>query len=187
VSGAGWLVYCIRRKRKLYGSFFEFSAKAGLYRGELLGLLAIHTLIRALEAYYLVGKTEGKLCCDNQGALHKSKEIRRRIPVGASQADIKRAFRNVKHGMHAELDYVWVESHQDRYKLWTQLTIEQQLNCICDDLAKAAVCQSLGFTERTAPQLCLPRESAAVFVAGMKQTTDVAESVRFELSLVEAR
>jgi len=186
VSGAGWLVYCTRRQRKLFGSFFEFSANAGSYRGELLGLLAIHTLIAAIEAYYSLGETKGKLCCDNQGALHKSKERRRRIPVGASQADIKRAFRNVKHGMHAKLDYEWVESHQDRYKMWWQLSTEQQLNCICDELAKEAVRQSFGFSVRTAPQLRLPRESAAVFVAGMKQTTDVAQDVRFELSRVAA-
>ena len=130
--------------------------------------------------------TKGKVCCDNQGALHKSEEVRRRIPVGASQADIKRAFRNVKHGLKAQLTYEWVESHQDRYKLWWQLPLEQQLNCICDDLAKAAVRSSLGSTARTAPQLRLPRESAAVFIAGIKQTSDVAHDVRFQLSLVEA-
>ena len=118
VSGAGCMVYCTRRKRKLFGSFFEFSAKAGSYCGELLGLLAIHTLIRALEVYYSLEKTQSKLCCDHQGALHKLKERRHQIPVGASQANIKCAFCNVKHGMYAELAYKWLESHHDRYKLW---------------------------------------------------------------------
>ena len=162
ISGAGWLVYCTTAKCKLHGSFFERSAKAGSYRGELLGLLAIHTLVAALEAYYSLPLTKGKVCCDNQGPLRKSEEVRRRIPVGASQADIKRAFRNVKHDLKAQLTYEWVESHQDRYKLWWQLPLEQQLNCICDDLAKAVVRSSLGSTARTAPQLRLPRESAAV-------------------------
>ena len=106
--------------------------------------------------------------------------------MGASQADIKRAFRNVKHGMRAKLDYEWVESHQDCYKMWWQLLIEQQLNCICNELEKAAVCQSIDFNVRAAPQLRLPRESAAVFISGMKQTTDVAQDVRFELSRVAA-
>ena len=70
--------------------------------------------------------------------------------------------------------------------MWWQLSTEQQLNCICDQLAKEAVRQSLGFSDRSAPQLRLPRESAAVFVAGMKQTTDVAQDVRFELSRINA-
>ena len=63
--------------------------------------------------------------------------------MGASQADIKRALRNVKCGLKAHLEYEWVESHQDRYKLWDQLTLEQQLNCYCDTLAKDAVTRSL--------------------------------------------
>ena len=80
------LEYCTRRQCKLFGSFFEFSAKAGSYRRELLGLLAIHTLIAAIEAYYLLGETKGKLCCDNQGALHKSKFLwGRRVRLGTSK------------------------------------------------------------------------------------------------------
>ena len=139
VSGAGWLLYCTESKHKLYGSFYERSPRAGSYRGELLGLLAIHVLVGALEAYFNIPTRGGKICCDNQGALSKSAEMRRRIPVGAAEADIKRAFRNVKTGLKATFHYEWVESHQDRYQLWSQLPLEQQLNCICDSLAKAAV------------------------------------------------
>ena len=91
ISGAGWLVYCTACKRKLCGSFSEYSHKAGLYRGELLGLLVIHTLLTVLEEYYQIPPSSGKICCDNEGALYKTKEFRCRIPVGASQADIKRA------------------------------------------------------------------------------------------------
>ena len=48
VSGAGWVFYYTTAKKKLYRSFFERSPKAGSYRGELLGLLASHTLAAAL-------------------------------------------------------------------------------------------------------------------------------------------
>ena len=44
----------------------------------------------------------------------------------------------------------------------------------------------LSYNDRTTSQLLLPRESAAVFIAGMKQTTDVAQGVRFELSMTAA-
>ena len=74
ISGAGWIIYCTMCKRKLCGSFFEHSHQYGSYRGELLGLLAIHTLLSALEAYYSLPASKGKICCDNQGALFKSKE-----------------------------------------------------------------------------------------------------------------
>ena len=99
ISGAGWILHCTRTTYRLYGSFVEKSPYAGSYRGELLGLLAIHTLARAIEIFYKVTIASGKICCDNQGALHKSKQDRRRIPTGASQADIKRSLRNVKNSM----------------------------------------------------------------------------------------
>ena len=184
-SGAGWLVYCTATKRKMTGFFYERSQRAGSYRAELLGLLAIHTLLAALEAYYKLPPSSGKICCDNQGALYKSKEYRRRIPVGASQADIKRCFRNVKTGLCAKLVYEWVESHQDRLKLWFQLSLEQQLNCLCDTLAKEAVTMSLA--DLTPPTTYrLPRESVAVYVEGLKQTSDVAKDVRYVLGKAEA-
>lgn len=61
----------------------------------------------------------GGICCDNEGALHKSSEFWKCIPVGASRADIKRALRTIKGQLKARFAYEWVESHQDRYKLWT--------------------------------------------------------------------
>ena len=108
------MLHCTRARKKLYGSFFERSPSAGSYRGELLGLLAIHTLAAALECHFHLPPYEGKICCDNEGALHKAQEFRKRIPVGASQADIKRALRTVKGHSRARFWYEWVESHQDR-------------------------------------------------------------------------
>ena len=184
VSGAGWLVYCTRCGKKLFGYFSERSPHAGSYRAELLGLLAIHIFLAALEQFYDLPWSAGKICCDNQGALYKSKLYRRRIPVGASQADIKRALRNVKTGLKATLTYEWVESHQDRYKLWYHLTTEQQLNCYCDSLAKEAVLQ--GMTAPRTGKQRLPRESAAVFIQGCKQTSDVSTAARFALGMADA-
>ena len=186
VSGAGWIMYCTTTKQKLYGSFFERSPKAGSYRGELLGLLAIHTLVAAIESFFKITIASGKICCDNMGALFKSKEYRRRIPTGAAEADIKRSLRNIKTTMITTFEYEWVESHQDRYKLWHQLTLVQQLNCLCDTLAKRAVADSLDPSSRTIGKQVLPRESASIFVGGVKQTTDVARAVRFTIGHSDA-
>ena len=51
----------------------------------VLGLLALHTLAAALEAYYGIAGGTAKLCCDNKGALHKSSERRKRIRTGSSR------------------------------------------------------------------------------------------------------
>ncbi len=81
---------------------------------ELLGLLAIHTFLEALEAFYNLPGSPEKVYCANQRVLYKSKCFRQRIKVGSSQADIKRTLHNVKTGLKTMLDFVWVESYQGR-------------------------------------------------------------------------
>ena len=59
-SGAGWLNCCTRSHKMLRGSFYETSPSASAYRGELLGLVALHTLSLALTKYYHLAKGRGK-------------------------------------------------------------------------------------------------------------------------------
>ncbi len=44
MSGLGWILLCTASQQTLHGSFYEISPKAGSFSGELLGLVAIHTL-----------------------------------------------------------------------------------------------------------------------------------------------
>ena len=129
----------------------------------------------------------GKTCCDNMGELFKSKEHRRRIPTSAAEADIKRSLRNIKTTMVTMFEYEWVQSHQDRYKLWHQISLVQQLNYLCDTLAKRAVANSLDPSSRTIRKQVLPRESASISLGGIKQMTDVEKAVRFTIGHSEYR
>ena len=81
-----------------------------------------------------------------------------------------------------------MDAHQDRIKLWRQLTLEEQINVKCDELAKSAVHRSMigDAPEKRGDQLLL-LEKVAVFVNNVKLTTDVAKEVRFCLGEVEAR
>ncbi len=45
VCGAGWVFVCRKSCKILCGSFYKFSSSASAYRGELLGLVAFHTLV----------------------------------------------------------------------------------------------------------------------------------------------
>ena len=49
VSGAGWVLCCTRSRRMLQGNFYEVSPSASSYRGELLGLAALHYLLGYLQ------------------------------------------------------------------------------------------------------------------------------------------
>jgi hypothetical protein len=187
VSGAGWLICCTSAHKMLRGNFYEISPSASSYRGELLGLVALHTLLLALSIFYEVPVVNGRICCDNIAALKQSSFRRRRVKNGASQADLLRALRTLKQSQALKCLYKHVDSHQDRHKLWWQLTLEEQLNCVCDGLAKAAVSRSMEDPlPRNINQL-LPLEKAAVFVNGNKLTTDVSKEARFCLGESDAR
>ena len=188
VSGAGLVLCCTNAEKMLRVSFFERSRSASSYRGELLGLVAIHLLLLAMCQFYEISVTRPKVCCDNIGALKQARNRRRRIKTGASQADILRVLRTVtSHHTHLKPVYEHVSGHQDRYKPWWRLTLAEQLNCVCDGLAKAAVFRSIQQLGSRKEPFILPLERAAVFVSGVKQTSDVSRSVRFCLGEVEAR
>jgi hypothetical protein len=82
--------------------------------------------------------------------------------------------------------YEHVKGHQDDYLARSQLSLEAQLNCRCDDLAKQAVERNWQ-TRRTPTSQLLPDEAAAVFVGGVKQTSEVGDNVRFAVGKQDAR
>ena len=69
VSRSGWIIVCTTCKRTLWGSFFEVSQSTGSYRGELLGLVAIHTFATAIAQYFSLQAILGEISCDNLAAL----------------------------------------------------------------------------------------------------------------------
>ncbi len=165
VSGSGWIIACTRCKRTLRGSFFEVSQSAGSYRGELLGLVAIHTFATAIAKYFSLQEILGEISCDNMAALHQAGKNRKRVGIGVKHSDLHRTIRTLKHQVQFKFRYKHVKAHQDKLKLWKELTLSEQLNVICDDLANRAI---KGYLERDSPKplapSLLPLEKAAVFI-----------------------
>ena len=191
VDGAGWLVYCkIRRKIVFEGSCFEQNAQAGSYRGELLGLLAMHVLILAVEKFYgLTSGPRGLVACDNLGGLNKSKERRKKIPSSAKHADILRSLRRAHSMIQGSVEYKHVYGHQDRRKKKSQLTLLERLNTKCDSLAKLAVSNGIltCIGQMSAKRQTLPLESVALFYCGCKISGECGAEIRFQVGKVEAR
>ena len=69
ISGAGLVLCCTKAKRMIRGNFYEKSKTLSSYRGELLGLVAIHTILLALCRFYNMTSTTPMICCDNIAAL----------------------------------------------------------------------------------------------------------------------
>ncbi len=79
VSGAGWIIACHKCRKMLSGSFYEVSSNASPYQGELLGLIALHTLILQVCQYYQLTSVKGKIICNSKSALKESSKKRRWI------------------------------------------------------------------------------------------------------------
>jgi hypothetical protein len=77
--------------------------------------------------------------------------------------------------------------HMDKYLLWHQLSLIQQLNCVCDTTAKAAVHRAVTTGCTSTLTQILPQEDISIVIWGNKITNDVSQPVRFHASKELAR
>ena len=98
------MAYCAKTDNNMTGLFYEISENAGSYRGEQLGLCAIHHLIAALCKFCNIHDWHTTTICDNAGAIKMSKRNLRRIWPGCSCANILRNLRNAEKNMSAHIN-----------------------------------------------------------------------------------
>ena len=148
----------------------------------MLGLCALNLLARAITEHYNLGRWSATMCCDNKRALLLSSHCKGRIRPSAKCADIHRSFKATKQTYQGGFKYIHVYGHMDQHLPWLQLNLMQQLNCVCNSLAKQAVTKAIidGYQEGQA-QL-LPREDIALIVWGDKVTGDISSPIRFHAS-----
>jgi hypothetical protein len=85
------------------------------------------------------------------------------------------------------MKYSHIRAHQDQILPWSMLTLEQQLNVICDGLANNAIARYLarGRVRDNGPHFS-PLEKAALVLDGVKLVTDVGPEVHIQLGMEEA-
>ena len=190
VCSAGWIVYCRKTRNRIKGSMFEISVDAGSFRGELLGLVAVHTLAIAISIYYKVHKGEVQVVCDSTSALKRAKQRPKRVRPGSAQADILRTLRAITN-LNNDLcmHYTWVKGHTDRHKAWSHMSTEEQLNTECDRLADEA-CQKgiIAIHSQAQHELSsLPHEQVAILSNGVKIASNLAKELRYQIAWSEAK
>jgi hypothetical protein len=127
------------------------------------------------------------LCCDNKRALKLSSHHRRRIRPSAKCADIGQNLRTIKQTFTGNFKYFHVYGHMDKYLKWEQLSLVQQLNCVCNTLAKRAITTATlqGYHGRQSQ--FLPKEDVALVIWGNKVTGNISSPLRFHASKEVAR
>ena len=100
--------------------------------------------------FYKLDGWTATLCCNNKRALEKSSNNSSRIRPSAKCVDIRRSLRTTKPLLRGSFRYVHVYRHTDRHLTWDQLTLTQQINCVCDTLAKKSIAPALtlGYHDR---------------------------------------
>jgi hypothetical protein len=158
----------------LTGSFWEKSSAASSFRVEMLGLCALHLLMRAITEYHNISVWSAVISCDNKRALKLSWHHKGRIQPRTKGTDIRRNFRATKQTYLGYFTYVHIYGHMDNYLSWTQLSLMQQLNCVCNMLEKRAIMTSTikGYHDR--PAQLLHQEDVALIVWGSKITGDIS-------------
>jgi hypothetical protein len=102
--------------------------------------------------------------------------------------DLQQVLHTFKCKVKMALIYSHVRAHQDALKPWSMLTLEEQLNIICDKLANAAVQRYLSDATSTDRGIqLLPLEKVAIVIKGEKLTTDAGQEVWYALGQEEAQ
>ncbi len=186
LCAVAFILECTRCKGKLVGSFPEASKAVNAFQGELLGLMAIHLLLLAVNTVSpgLIGRV--KIYSDCLGALGHAAELPSyRIPTRCRHSDILKMILVNCGGLSFQWEYIHVKAHQDDRMRWEELSREAQLNAACNAGAKAMLClQDITNLPQQEP---FPLEPLCMFVEGTKMTSDTREHIQYAASRQVAR
>jgi hypothetical protein len=140
---AAFVLECTKGNGKIIRSFSEYTLAANAYRGELLGLMAIHLLLVSVNRVHntLVGSVE--VVSDCLGALKWEVHLPPYwIPLHCKHLDIlKNILVNCPNPTFT-LYYLHMKAHQDGNVAFNKLSWKLQLNCICNHPAKQRISES---------------------------------------------
>ncbi len=114
---------------------------ANAYRGELLGLMAVHLLLLAVNTVLPGLSGSATIYSDCLGALGRMAKLPPyRIPSRCRHSDILKTIMVNCASLSFQREYHHVAAHQDDHTRWEDLIRVAQLNSACDAGAKAILC-----------------------------------------------
>jgi hypothetical protein len=130
IHSAAFVLECSKKTGRIWGSFAEPSRCACSYRGELVGLMAIHLILLAANEVNPGLTGHVKIFSDCLGALDKVKNLPpARIPTGSAHSDVLKNILVNCSAISFDRYYSHVSAHQDDHADFTSLSCEAQLNC----------------------------------------------------------
>jgi hypothetical protein len=175
---AAFVLECSSGRGRVYRSFLESLFVANAYRGELLGLMAIHLILLSINTIspQLLGSV--KVMSDCLGALKRVTYLPPyQIPLRCRHFNVLKTILIHCLGLTFTTYYSHVKAHQDDKDSFSKLSRNAQLNCICDHAAKMRMAGD--GIEAMTPCRMFPLEPIGLFVGGQKMTLETGDHIRF--------
>ena len=128
---------CTNGTSRLIGLFPETNVLANAYRGDLLGLMAIHFILQSINEMTPSLSGLVTIISDCLGAIGRVKHLPpHRIPSRCKHSDILKNI--LVRCCHLTFQQVFenVDAHQDDRGSYESLTRLEQLNCLMDGKVK---------------------------------------------------
>jgi len=114
LCSAAFVLECTKGRGRMIGSFSETSQVANAYRGELLGLMAIHLILLSVDKAHGGKAGSVEVVSDCLGALRRVTELPPyRIPSRCKHSDILKNILVHCRDLSFMIDYRHVRAHQD--------------------------------------------------------------------------
>ncbi len=160
------------------GTFSEGLLVANAYRGELLGLTAIHLILLSVNKLHrdLLGSVE--IVSDCLGALKRVTHLPPyRIMLRCCHSNILKTILVHCRDLSFTTHYLHVRVHQDDSTTFAQLSRKVQLNCICNHIAKQRI--AIDGANGPVPSQMFLLEPIGIFVNGEKMMSKIGGQIRF--------
>ncbi len=151
---------------------------ANAYRGELLGIMAIHLILLSVNKLHrdLSGNVE--IVSDCLGVLKRVMHLLLYcVPSRCRRSNILKTILVHCRDLSFTTHYLHIKAHQDNNTMFAQLSRNAQLNCICDQAAKQRIV--IDGAEGPVLSQMFPLEPIGLFVDGKKMTLETGNQIQF--------
>jgi hypothetical protein len=178
LCSAAFVLECKKGQGRLTGSFLETLQVANAYRGELLGLMAIHLILLSADKIHGAQIGSAEVVSNCLGPLRRVTELPPyRIPSRCKHSNILKNILVNCRALSFTIHYLHMRAYQDDSTSFKNLSRKAQLNCICNHMAKQRIAID-GSGSYKSGRL-FPLEPIGMFIQGEKLTSDTGKLLRF--------
>ena len=185
VCSAAVIMECKDSHQRLSFSTTDVSSSSNAFRGELIGLLAIHLILHSIHKAQPELTGSVKIYSDCTGALRTISSLPSSgIPPKWKHADLLKVMSTHGRSHPFSLSYHHVKAHQDDSTVWHKLERVSQLNCACDSEAKRMIMEYLPTPQASC---AFPLEPLVMIIGNQKITSDSDSNLRYFAHKQEAK